>query len=326
MVEYIKRSTRHILLLIMAGILLSVGALVWFISVAKQSIGNNTVLVLVPKGASIAGVSHILVKNGAIDNPRDVKWLMMLTGISPRAGLYQFSAESSVWSVLQKMNRGDVSPFAITIPEGMLTSDIIRRLKGNPFLTGKITGTFAEGSLLPETYYVDYGTDRTAVLKRMQGEMKKLVTKIWAERDKSIPLKSPQDMVILASIVEMETPVHAEKPVVAGVYLNRLKKRMRLNADPTVAYGIYKGKKKLDRPLLFRDLKKPSPYNTYTNYGLPPTPIANAGRLSLLAVANPKKTKYLYFVADGTGGHAFAKTFAEHKRNVAKWRRINRKK
>ena len=325
MVDYIRRSTRHILLLMMAGIIIGVGALAWFIAVGKQSIGKTDIQVLIPRGASIAGVSHLLAKNEAIDNPRDVKWLMMLSGISPQAGLYQFSAGSTVWSVVQKMHRGDVSPFSITIPEGMLTSDIIRRLQNNDFLTGQIKGKFKEGSLLPETYYVDYGTDRTTMLKRMQSDMAKQVADIWAGRDKSIPLKSPRDMVILASIVEMETPIHGEKPVVAGVYLNRIKKRMRLNADPTVAYGIYRGKKKLDRPLWFRDLKKPSPYNTYLNYGLPPTPSANPGRQSLMAVAHPKKTNYLYFVADGTGGHVFAKTYAQHKKNVAKWRRINRK-
>ena len=325
MVEYIRRSTRHILLLMVAGILVGVSALAWFVWLGKQSIGNTTVQVLVPKGASIAGISHILAKNGVVHNPRNMKWLMLLSGVSPQAGLYQFSEQSTLWSVIQKMHRGDVSPFSITIPEGMLTSDIIRRLNANTLLTGQVKQKMPEGSLLPETYYVDYGTDRTALLQRMQADMQKQVTEIWAGRDKSIPLKSAKDMVILASIVEMETPIHREKSVVAGVYLNRLKKRMRLNADPTVAYGIYRGKKKLDRPLWFRDLKKPSPYNTYLNYGLPPTPIANPGRQSLMAVAHPKKTNYLYFVADGTGGHVFAKTFAEHKRNVAKWRKINRK-
>ena len=325
MTERIRRYSQYILLAILTLIFFMVGAVVWFVSVSQQPIVEKVVQLVVPKGASITTVSRILNEYNVTSDTLTVKWLMRIASMSPQAGLYEFKQGETIWSALRRMDNGDVSPFLLTIPEGMLTSDIIRRVNAHPYLKGKITEIFPEGVFLPETYFVDYGTDRTALLHRMQSDMVQIVSDIWKNRDKTIPIKTPQDMVILASIVEMETALHDEKPMVAGVYLNRIKKRMHLNADPTVAYGINRGREKLSRPLSRRDLKTVGVYNTYLNYGLPPTPIANPGRASLIAVANPKKTKYLYFVADGTGGHVFAKTYREHLKNVARWRHINKK-
>lgn len=280
--------------------------------------------ILIKSGTTVSQTARLLHQSGVTGGVMPVRLIMQITGRSPQAGLYTFTAGQTVWDVVKILNDGDTSPFALTVPEGTISADVVRLLNANTYLTGLITGQVAEGTILPETYYVDYGTPRADVLHRMQAHHAEVLDTIWQNRNKKIPLKSKAELVIVASIVELETPIRAEMPRVAGVYLNRIRKKMHLNADPTVAYGVTMGKHKMKRLLTRRDLRKPTPYNTYTNYGLPPTPISNPGYHALFATANPTQTDDLYFVADGTGGHVFAKTYKQHKRNVAKWRKINK--
>jgi len=179
---------------------------------------------------------------------------------------------------------------------------------------------------LPETYHFHYGDSRTAILQRMREAMRETLAELWPERAQGLPIKSPEEAVILASIVEKETGVAGERPLVASVFVNRLEKGMRLQSDPTVAYALMQANGALDRALTRQDWKFDHPYNTYVYAGLPPGPIANPGRAALQAVLNPAESDYLYFVADGSGGHAFAKTLAQHNRNVAKWKQIKRQR
>jgi UPF0755 protein len=202
----------------------------------------------------------------------------------------------------------------------------VARLEADPVLKGDINEVPPEGTLLPETYSYILGTTRQQMLERMQGAQERVLSDIWANRAANLPIKSPEELVTLASIVEKETGVAAERPRVAAVFINRLKKHMRLQSDPTIIYGLVGGKGTLGRPILRSEISKATPYNTYVIPGLPPGPIANPGRASLEAVAQPADTKDLYFVADGSGGHAFASSLSEHQRNVTNWRRIQREK
>jgi UPF0755 protein len=207
---------------------------------------------------------------------------------------------------------------------------VVQRLNSIPLLSGEIATVPPEGSLLPETYQFHKGEDRNELIAQMQDAMKKTLEELWAKRDPSVPYMTPPDAVTMASIVEKETGVAAERPRIAGVFVNRLRLNMRLQTDPTVIYGITHGENQdsgqgpLGRRLLRADIEKDSPYNTYTRDGLPPGPIANPGRASLEAALNPEKNDYLYFVANGSGGHVFAATIGEQNKNVAEWRKIRR--
>ena len=189
-------------------------------------------------------------------------------------------------------------------------------------LNGTIDEVPSEGSLLPETYHYSYGDSRAAILARMRQSMQSTVSEAWARRSADLPLQSPEEAIVLASIVEKETAKPEERAHIAGVFINRLKRGMRLQSDPTVAYGLTEGRAPLDRALTRSDLKHPTPYNTYVIKGLPPGPICNPGKAAIEAVLQPMQTKDLYFVADGNGGHAFAETYAQHRRNVSRWRRL----
>lgn len=241
-----------------------------------------------------------------------------------KAGEYEFTSGLSTYAIAGKIARGEVLQRKITIPEGYTVGDVMRVLQATETLSGEIAAPPQEGRLLPETYAYIRGDSRQSVMNRMVAGMDAAITKIWAARPADCPLKSPAEMLTLASIVEKETGVAAERPMVASVFLNRLKVGMKLQSDPTVIYAMTKGLTPLDRPLTTRDLEKTdSPYNTYMYAGLPPGPIANPGLSSLQAVITPASTNYFYFVADGTGGHAFATTLKQHNDNVAKWRRLN---
>ncbi|OZA90723.1 MAG: hypothetical protein B7X76_03440 [Azorhizobium sp. 39-67-5] len=238
-----------------------------------------------------------------------------------QAGEYRFPPGVSLARVLDDMVEGKVIVHQVTIPEGLTSQQVLDRLNANELLTGN-PRLPQEGTLLPETYRITRGMRRDEILTRMTTEQQKVVRELWEKRDPSIPLKSPQEMIILASIVEDETAKADERPRVAAVFINRLNRKMKLQSDPTIIYGIVGGKGSLGRAITRADISTPTPYNTYTIDGLPPGPIGNPGKDALAAVANPAKTKELYFVADGTGGHAFAETLEQHNRNVAKWREI----
>jgi UPF0755 protein len=224
--------------------------------------------------------------------------------------------------VLDVITSGRSIQHAITIPEGLTSEQIIERLKENELLVGEVITVPVEGSLLPDTYRINRGTSREALLARMAAEQRRVLNEIWNRRAKDLPLRNPRELVTLASIVEKETGRADERPRVASVFYNRLEKRMRLQSDPTIIYGVVGGKGTLGRPITRADIDRPTAYNTYTIPALPPGPIANPGRAAMEATANPSRTRDIYFVADGTGGHAFAETLEQHNRNVARWRQI----
>ena len=239
------------------------------------------------------------------------------------SGEYRFNAYQPLQSVIMELRRGEAIVRQLTIPEGLTSAEIAVLINGDPYLDGPPVAVAPEGSLLPETYNFSRGDGRAAMVTRMQAAQQKALDSLWATRAADLPLKTPQEAVIMASIVERETGVPAERARVAGVYLNRLRQNMALQADPTVIYGLTNGAGPLGRPLLSGDLAKPSPYNTYLQPGLPPTPIANPGRAALQATLQPEHNDYLYFVASPSGtGHNFAATLAEHDRNVALWRKF----
>jgi len=209
-----------------------------------------------------------------------------------------------------------------TVPEGLTSSQIVTLLREEPALSGEIKDEPAEGSLLPETYHYSWGDSRTDLLKRMQAAMQTAIKTAWDKRSLSLPIDNPKQAMVLASIVEKETSVPQERARVAGVFINRLIANMRLQSDPTVVYALTQGTGALGRPLNRADWKYESPYNTYLVDGLPPAPIANPGKASIEAVMNPEQHDFVYFVADDSGGHAFARTLAEHNRNVAHWRDV----
>jgi len=213
--------------------------------------------------------------------------------------------------------------YRIALAEGVTSWEVVKALKEASFLSGQVKKTPAEGTLAPDSYEVTKGEDRGILLAKMAARQSKILASAWMMRASGLPFKTPEEALILASIVEKETGKANERGLVASVFINRLKRHMRLQTDPAVIYGITKGKRTLGHGLRQSELARTTPYNTYKRTGLPPTPIANPGRASIEAVLNPATSDYLFFVADGSGGHAFAATNAEHRKNVAKWRKIN---
>lgn len=213
---------------------------------------------------------------------------------------------------------------AVTIPEGLTSEQIVARLTDNDIFAGSVREMPREGTLLPETYKFPRGTTRDQVIQRMQQAQKRVLAEIWERRNPDVPIKSPEQLVVLASIVEKETGKADERSRVAAVFVNRLRQKIKLQSDPTIIYGLVGGKGTLGRPIKRSEIQQPSPYNTYVIDGLPPGPIANPGRASLEAAANPARTRDLFFVADGTGGHAFTETYDQHQKNVAKLRSMEK--
>ncbi len=244
---------------------------------------------------------------------------------SLKAGEYPLKANISMEEIIRVFRSGKSIVHKITLPEGLTSAQIVERLKKDTVLTGVIREVPAEGSLLPETYVFQRGLSREEMLARMKKAQLEVLKNAWDKRVGDLPFKTPEEAVILASIVEKETAKASERPRIAGVFINRLKKSIRLQSDPTIIYGLVGGKGKLGRQIRQSEIDKPTPYNTYQIDGLPPTPIANPGRAAIEAVLNPALHKEIYFVADGTGGHVFAKTLKEHNKNVAKWRAWQKK-
>ena len=237
-------------------------------------------------------------------------------------GEYQFSKQASLADVVDTIIESKLVQHAFTVPEGLTSEQIVARLLETETLAGKIKEIPREGTLLPETYKFSRGVTRELIIQRMQQAHRHVLQEVWEHRTPDLPIKTPEQLVTLASIVEKETGKPDERTRVAAVFVNRLKSKMRLQSDPTIIYGLTGGKGSLGRPILKSEIEQPTPYNTYVVDGLPPGPIANPGRASLEAAANPARTKELYFVADGTGGHVFSDSYAEHQRNVARLRGI----
>src|SRR5438876_663549 len=219
---------------------------------------------------------------------------------------------------------GKVVQHSVTIPEGLTSEQILVRLGENDIFAGGVREIPREGTLLPETYKFPRGTTREQVIQRMQQAQKRIVAEIWEHRSPDIPIKTLEQLVTLASIVEKETGKADERSRVAAVFSNRLRQKIKLQSDPTIIYGLVGGKGTLGRPIKRSEISQPSPYNTYMIDGLPPGPIANPGRASLEATANPARTRDLFFVADGSGGHTFTETYDAHQKNVAKLRAMEK--
>ncbi|MGF1629547.1 MAG: endolytic transglycosylase MltG [Kiloniellaceae bacterium] len=280
-------------------------------------------VVIVPRGAGLVAIADDLAAAGVISDPDIFAFGVRLFADARalKAGEYAFAPGSSMKEAAELLASGRTVVHRLTVPEGLTSVEVVALLLAAEPLTGEIATVPADGALLPETYHFHRGDDRDAVLDRMRQSMSEALAAAWQQRAENLPLQSPEEALILASIVEKETGVDSERALVAGVFVNRLRKGMLLQSDPTVVYGITGGKAPLGRSLTRQDLADPTPYNTYQIGGLPPGPIANPGRAALEAAVNPATTEYLYFVAAGDGGHAFARTLAEHNQNVAKWRR-----
>ena len=287
--------------------------------------GDKTTVVL-RKGASLPEIASSLERGGVIRSSSILMTAAKLTGAARtlKAGEYEFKSRASMAAVLDAIRHGRIVRHWITVPEGLTSDMVMDILNQSDVLTGDAP-TPPEGSILPETYEVQRGEDRAAVLQRMMDDRDAVLNELWASRQPGLPFSSKEEAVILASIVEKETGLPAERPRVAAVFVNRLRTGMRLGSDPTIIYGISRGRP-LGRGIRLSELQRPTPYNTYLIAGLPPTPIANPGRAALAAVLNPAKTGDLYFVANGTGGHVFASTLEQHNANVAKWREIERQR
>ncbi len=280
--------------------------------------------VVVPKGAGSEGIARRLFEAGVIADPRLFRLAARALGRDKplRAGEYEFPPGASAYAAIRLMQSGRTVVRRLTIPEGLTVKQVLALLAEAEGLEGPVARVPGEGTLLPETYHFSWGDSRQAMVDRMGEAMREALTRAWAGRSVPPIVKTAEEALVLASIVEKETGVAAERPRVAAVFLNRLKANMKLQSDPTVIYGLSRGAGSLDRALARADLDLDSPFNTYTRGGLPPAPIANPGRAAIEAVLNPVVSDEYYFVADGSGGHAFAKTLDEHNRNVARWRKI----
>ena len=278
------------------------------------------------KGAGLNEIATSLEAAGVISSAPIFVLAAQVTGAGRelKAGEYEFASRAPMARVLDDVRNGRVVRRMITIPEGWTSEMVVEALMQEEALVGEVAVP-PEGTILPETYDFEKGEERSAVLKRMMDARDEVLASLWDKRKPGLPIRTPEEAVILASIVEKETGVAAERPRVASVFVNRLNQGIRLQSDPTIIYGITRGRP-LGRGIRRSELDGITPYNTYQIDGLPPTPIANPGRASLAAVLDPPETNYLFFVADGTGGHAFAATLEEHNRNVERWRIIEQQK
>jgi len=279
-------------------------------------------IVNIPRGYGTRDIAELLVREGVIDHPwtfvAGVFVLKARDGL--KSGEYRFQKQASLQDVLDTITEGKVVQHLFTAPEGQTSEQIVARLMENPAFSGNIAEIPREGSLLPESYKFTRGTRRAQMVQRMQQAQQRVLKDIWDRRMPDLPLSSPEELVILASIIEKETGRADERTRVAAVFVNRLRRKMRLQSDPTIIYGLVGGKGSLGHPITKAERDQPTAYNTYTIDGLPPGPIANPGRASLEAAANPARTRELYFVADGAGGHTFSDSYEQHQKAVSRLR------
>ena len=281
-------------------------------------------VVNIPRDYGIKQIADLLQQEGVIDRPyifiAGVLAMKARTGL--KHGEYQFQRQASLRDVVDTIVEGRVVQHMLTLPEGLTSEQIVARLLESDSLAGTIREIPREGTLLPDTYKFTRGMTREQIIQRMQQSQRRVLQEIWDHRVPDLPIKTPEQLVTLASIIEKETGRPDERTRVAAVFVNRLKNKMRLQSDPTIIYGLVGGKGALGRPIMKSELEQPTPYNTYVIDGLPPGPIGNPGRASLEAAANPARTKELYFVADGAGGHVFAESYEQHQKNVGRLRAI----
>lgn len=292
---------------------------------------QQPVQIVIPKGAGLATISLLLRDKGVIDGPAARNIFSIGAKLTDRAhrmraGEYAFSPAISMDTAIALLIDGKTVKRKLTIPEGLTTRRVLALIAAADGLTGKMPVKLGEGALLPETYFFSHGDNRADIAGRMARGMTEFMAREWPGRAKNIMLKNQGEALVLASIIEKETGRDGERARISAVFHNRLRRGMRLQSDPTVSYAITGPSRLLGRALTRGDLKTASPFNTYRVHGLPPTPIANPGRESIHAALHPSSNKDLYFVADGRGGHAFARSLSQHNRNVARWRRLKRRK
>ncbi|MET0544979.1 MAG: endolytic transglycosylase MltG [Caulobacterales bacterium] len=280
-----------------------------------------------PKGASMSTIAKKLEHEGFIRSALLFRVSVRVLGIggTAKAGEYAISPGASMVEIYDMLRKGRGLQYSFTVPEGFSSALMMDALNANAMLNGAVVAAPPEGSILPETYLFGRNTDRNELIRRMQDAQKKVLADLWAKRAASLPISSPEEAVILASVVEKETSVPEEYGQVAAVFINRLRQGIRLESDPTIIYGITKGRP-LGRTITRADIDTKTPWNTYTIDGLPATPISNPSRQALAAVLNPPSSSNIIFVADGTGGHAFAQTLDEHNENVKRWYAIKQAK
>jgi UPF0755 protein len=319
---------RYIVLFVAVFVLLtsSAGIYLW-VSAVYHAPGplTQTKRVVIPKGFGLSYIAEKLEYQGVITHPYIFMMYAKWRGVAEKmkAGEFEFSANISQLAATDLIVEGKTVVRSLTVIEGLRSDEIIRQIMMTDGLDGLIRTEAAEGELLPETYHFSFGDDRDQMVKRMKKDMVDTVNELWAKRDQSVPFKNIQEAITLASIVEKETGVPLERSKVAAVFINRLKIGMPLQADPAIVYAAHLAGEDVERgSITANHLKLESPYNTYLHAGLPPGPICNPGKAALAAVLNPAQNNYLYFVADGTGGHAFAENLEQHNRNVLRWRQV----
>lgn len=319
------------LLSILLGALVFTGALLVFAlnwvqgEIDRPGPTQGAKVIYIPRGLGSDAIGQMLLEQGFIEKP----WLLMAATQlrrDPRAlrsGEYEIPAGASLAAILEQLRAGKTVVRRLTVPEGLTSAQILDLIRTADGLEGGMADSLPEGTLLPETYHYQRGDRRAEMVKRLQTAMQAALSEAWNSRNLSVPLRTPEELLVLASMIEKETGVAAERERISGVFINRLRKGMKLQSDPTVLYGVVGGGG-ATKTLTRADLDTDTPWNTYTRAGLPAGPITNPGRAALMAAAKPMVTEDLYFVADGTGGHAFAKTLDEHNRNVTKWRQIEK--
>lgn len=310
---------KKLLVILMLLVFLSVYQIrLWVVETGPLT---DKVNVIIPKGASSLQVAEQLADRGVIRHPQVFRVAARFNGLDKklRAGEYQFDSKISMLNVMEKIAKGEVFYRKITFSEGLTTGQILYQLASTPEFDGEISIDVKEGELLPETYTYEYGASRDSIIIQAKKAMEKTVEHIWNSRDLTVPVKNKNQLMTLASIIEKETGIAEERALVASVFVNRLRKGMRLQTDPTVIYAITEGQSELGRSLKKADLNVDSPYNTYKYYGLPPAPICNPGRDAIEAAAHPEASNFLYFVASGDGGHNFSTNLGQHNQNVKNW-------
>jgi UPF0755 protein len=321
----LSRAFISLLVGLLTALVIVAGALLWgYVQYRQPGPWASDATVVFAPGIGLQGIARRLAAAGLVSDADVFVLAARLAaggGRDLKAGEYLIPAHASMAEILAKLRRGETVVRRLTVPEGLTSRQVLALVATASGLVGEPGEVPPEGSLLPETYHYSYGDHRAGVLRRMREAMRMTLAELWPARRGDLPLATPEEAVVLASIVEKETGMAAERGRVAGVFINRLKRHMRLQSDPTVLFALTEGRREFGRPLTRAELAVESTYNTYIVTGLPPGPIANPGRAALQATLQAPPSEELYFVADGSGGHAFARTFEQHQENVRRWRR-----